>query len=113
MEALTLIPNYGIKPYRGDTEKLLSIAVAFTGAPHKHPSDPNKILLLNDPFSQQGFFFEFKAGDIVYAEEVTSLSKPDGSTQPMVRLWITKGVTALKIVPFQVQDMSKSLAGFF
>jgi inorganic pyrophosphatase len=112
MEALTVVAQYSIEPYRGSLEKLRQIAVTFTGAPHSSQT-PGKVLLLNDPGSQQAFFYEFRAEDILYAEERPSLSLPDGSTASMVRLWVKKGATALKIEPFHVQDTAAGLSDFF
>jgi len=37
---------------------------------------------------------------------------PDGSTASMVRLWVRKGATALKIEAFHVQDTAAGLSGF-
>ncbi len=111
MESMTLIARYQVEPYRATPEKLRQVAVAFTGSPRSDP-DPGKLLLLNDPFSQQAFFYEFRASDILYAEEAPSLVLADGSTMAMVRLWVRKGVTGLKIVPFHVQDTAAGLRDF-
>jgi inorganic pyrophosphatase len=108
-EPLELIARYQIEPYRSGPERLRQIAVAFTGAPRKHSRDSDKILLINDPFSQQGFVYEFRAMDLVYAEELPSLAMSDGSTVSMVRLWVRKGSKALKLVPFLVEDTAQHL----
>ena len=68
MEPLATISLHQIERYRGSKRKLEQMAVAFTGT-LKNPRDSGKILLLNDPFSKQGFLFEFRAADILYAEE--------------------------------------------
>ncbi len=112
MEITVLIDQFQVEPYRGGPDKLRHVAVCFTGSPHSS-SDSGKILLLNDPASQQAFFYEFRSADIVYAEEAPSLVQGDGSTLAMVRLWIRKGTTALKIVPFHVQDTGAGLRDFF
>ena len=112
MEALTVVARYALEPYRGSQEKLRQIAVCFTGSPHPSQSH-GKVLLLNDPGSQHAFFYEFRADDIVYAEEAPSLSLPDGSTAAMARLWVRKGSTALKIEPFHVQDTAGGLGEYF
>ena len=41
------------------------------------------------------------------------LALPDGSTASMVRLWVRKGSTALKIEPFHVQDTAGGLGDYF
>jgi hypothetical protein len=112
MEPTVLLSRYQIERYRGGHEKLRKIAVAFTGSP-RASNHPGKVLLLNDPGSQHSFFYEFLTGDIVYAEESPTLALPDGSTAAMVKLWIRKGVTALKIEPFHVQDTAPGLADYF
>jgi len=112
MEALTVVARYHIEPYRGSQEKLRQIAVRFTGSPHASHA-PGKVLLLNDPGSQHAFFYEFRAEDIVYAEEAPNLSLPDGSTASMARLWVRKGSTALKVEPFHVQDTAVGLSDYY
>ena len=111
METTTLMSRYQIEPYRGSFEKLRQIAVMFTGSP-RTSNTSGRILLLNDPGSQHSFFYEFRAEDILYAEEAVSLSLPDGTTAAQVRLWVKKGATALKIEPFHVQDTTGSLHEF-
>ncbi|HUJ73421.1 MAG TPA: inorganic pyrophosphatase Ppa [bacterium] len=108
MEQMTLIARYQVEPYRASLDKLRQIAVSFTGSPRSH-SDPGKVLLLNDPASQQAFFYEFRSADVLYAEEAPSLALEDGSTVSMVRLWVKKGATALRIIPFYVQDTARGL----
>lgn len=109
---LSIISRYQVERYRGDTQKLDQIAVSFTGS-IGNSHDPERVLLINDPFSQQSFFYEFRSADILYAEEQPSLSMPDGSTLTMARLWVKKGATALRIEPFHVHDTAHRLKGFF
>lgn len=112
MESLTVVGRYAIEPYRGSAEKLRQIAVRFAGSPRSSQA-PGKLLLMNDPGSQHAFFYEFRVEDILYVEEAPSLALPDGSTASMVRLWVRKGATALKIEPFHVQDTAAALHGFY
>ena len=112
MEPVSIISQYQIEPYHGSTEKLRQNAVMFTGSPRAGNSQ-GKILLLNDPGSSQSFFYEFRIADILYGEEAPNLSLPDGSTVAMVRLWVKKGSTALRITPFHVQDTASGLHDFF
>jgi len=112
METMTLIARYSaLEPYRGSPEKLRQVAVAFTGSPRGNP-DPGKVLLISDPFSQQAFVYEFRAPDIVYVEDAPGLVLGDGTMAAMVRLWVRKGATALKLVPFHVQDTAHALRDF-
>ena len=112
MEALTVLSQHQIEPYRGSLEILKQIAMPFTGSPRNSPS-PGKVLLLSDPASTHAFYYEFRGQDILYAEEAPNLSLSDGSTVAMIRLWVKKGVTALRIVPFHVQDTTLGLRDFF
>ncbi len=112
METQSLMSHYQIEPYRGSVKKLQQIAVAFTGSPQAS-RDAEKVLLLSDPLSQHAFFYEFRASDIIYVEECPSPAMPDGSAVSMIRVWIKKGTTALKIVPFHVQDTSSTIREFF
>ena len=112
-ETQDLVARYQIEPYRSGPEKLRQVAVSFSGSPRQHSRDPDKILLIVDPFSQQSFIYEFRTADVVYAEELPNVAMGDGSTASMVRLWVRKGVTGLKIVPFQVEDTAHHLAGLF
>jgi len=111
METMTLIERYSIAPYRGSPDKLRQVAVAFTGSPRANP-DPAKVLLISDPFSQQAFVYEFRAVDVVYVEEAPSLALADGSTAAMIRLWVRKGATALRLMPFHVQDTWHALRDY-
>ncbi|MDH4122139.1 MAG: inorganic pyrophosphatase Ppa [Deltaproteobacteria bacterium] len=104
LDILPLIPRRQLEVYRGNTEKLEALAVAFTGSPRQHPSDPSKVLLRSDPMSHQGFFYEFLVKDLMYAEELPSLAAPRGDMVPMVRLWVKKGAVGLRVAPFQVAD---------
>lgn len=108
----TLIAKYQIEPYRGGQKRLERIAVAFTGSPRGR-AEGEKVLLVNDPVSTHSFIYEFRNADVVYVEEAPNLALPDGSAISMVRVWIKKGATALKIEPFHVEDTSTHLQQLF
>lgn len=112
MESQSLMAQYQIEPYRGDPKRLRQIAVAFTGSLQKS-SGSGKVLLLNDPMSQQAFFYEFRTADIAFVEECPSIAMPDGTTVSMVRAWVKKGATALRIEPFHVQDTATAAQEYF
>ena len=112
MELQSLMAQYQIEPYRGDPKRLRQIAVAFTGSLQK-PGDTGKVLLLNDPLSQQAFFYEFRTVDIAFVEECPSITNSDGATVSMVRVWVKKGATALRIDPFHVQDTAAAVREYF
>ena len=111
MDALSVITEYEITPFRGSSERLRDLAVLFTGA-MRASGQPNKLLLLNDPASAQSFFYEFRAEDVLYVEESPNLVQPDGSMIPVVRLWVKKGALALRVEPFVVADTAQGLREF-
>ena len=111
MEAPALISRYQVGPYKGGNKKLDQVAIAFQGSP-RPSGDQDKVLLLSDPLSRQAMLYEFRSADIVYAEEVPSISMPNGTAMAMVRLWIKRGSTGLKIVPFVVEDTSINLSQY-
>lgn len=112
MEPLTIVAQFQLDTFKGKAERLTENAVAFTGSIGKS-SDQGKVLLVSDPFSQQGYFYEFRTEDILYAEEQPNISMPDGSSVQIIRLWIRKGATALRIEPFHVQNTAHRLKEFF
>ena len=112
MEPITVIGEFQLEPYRGSLDKLKQIAVQFVGSPRNSPAE-GKVLLLSDPGSTHAFYYEFRSVDILYGEEAPSLSLTDGSAVAMVRLWVKKGATALRIVPFHVQDTTQGLRDFY
>jgi hypothetical protein len=62
--------KFEIQTYRQpkDRKALRSTHVAFSGSPQRHPYDPEKIILVADPYSTHNFFYEFYKGDIAYVE---------------------------------------------
>jgi hypothetical protein len=78
--------------------------IAFSGAPRKHPHDPDKVILISDPYSSNTFYYEFRTDDITYVEELPSMVNLDGETITMVRLWIKKMSIAVRCTPFMVQE---------
>ena len=82
--------------------------VAFSGSPKKHPYDPDRIILVADPFSTNNLFYEFNKEDISYVEELTSLVTQDGETSPMVRIWVKKMSVGIRCTPFIVEDTGQN-----
>ena len=78
--------------------------VSFSGAPRKHPHDPEKIILILDPFSSNTVFFEFRLEDIAFAEDLGRLATESGESLIMARVWVKKGSLGLKIQPFEVDE---------
>lgn len=82
-------------------------AVAFTAAPRKHPFDEDKILLVQDPFSSDTMFYEFKIKDILQVDTVPSVGTEGGRNIKMARIWIRKGSLGMRYEPFEVDTPLK------
>ena len=78
--------------------------VAYAGTPRKHPHDPNKVILIVDPFSTNTFYYEFQTDDIAFAEELPSIVNLEGKTLTMIRLWIRKRSIGIRCTPFIVEE---------
>lgn len=98
--------SFAIEAYRQPTDPhvLSATHVPFTGSPQKHPLDLEKVLLVVDPFSSNTFYYEFRADDIGYAEELSSIVTLEGETANIARIWVKKGSIALRVTPFAVED---------
>ena len=79
--------------------------VAFSGSPQKHPYDSERVVLITDPFSSNFSFYEFKAKDISYAEELPNVVNLDGGTVPMARIWVRKKSLGVRCTPFVVEEI--------
>jgi inorganic pyrophosphatase len=80
------------------SDSLEKESTTFCGALRPH-YNPNMILLLTSPLESSSEVFEFRSEDIVYAEELSSLSKPNGVTIEQVRLWVRNGSPAMRMEP--------------
>ena len=78
--------------------------VSYSGSFRKHQYDPDKIILVVDPYSTNTFFYEFKIEDVSYIEELPNLVNIEGETLLMVRIWIKKMSVGIKSFPFIVED---------
>ena len=87
-----------------DFSMLRDSHIAFSGAPRKHPYDPDKVILIVDPYSTNTFYYEFRADDIAYVEELPSMVNLEGKSITMVRLWIKKISIGVRCTPFIVQE---------
>lgn len=77
----------------------------FSGSPLNHPHDPNKVILIPDPYSSFPFYYEFKSDDIAYAEKLPSIVTLKGETVTMVRFWVKKMSVAILCTPFRVEEI--------
>lgn len=89
-----------------DKEQLRQTHIAFTGTPQKHYYDPDKIILVTDPFSCNTFYYEFLTKDVSFVEEVGTTVNLDGEALPMMRLWVKRKSIAIRSTPFVVEDTS-------
>ena len=87
------------------SDSLEKESTPFCGALRPH-YNPNMILLLTSPLESSSEVFEFRSEDIVHAEELSSLSKPNGVTVEQVRLWVRNGSPAMRMEPVRVGNES-------
>lgn len=87
-----------------DKTQLRETHIAFTGTPQKHYYDPDKVILVTDPFSSNTFYYEFLAKDITYVEDVDTTVNMDGEALPIMRLWVKKKSIGVRCTPFVVAD---------
>jgi inorganic pyrophosphatase len=101
--------KFEIQAYRPpkDRKALRTTHVAFSGSPQRHPYDPDKIILVADPYSAHNFFFEFYKDDIAYVEELPNIVNLDGDTITMARVWIKKMSIGMRCSPFIVEDTGR------
>jgi hypothetical protein len=78
--------------------------VPFTGSPLKHPYDPQKIILVPDPYSSSPFYYEFKSNDITFAEKLPNIVNIEGKNIAMVRFWVKKMSLGMLCTPFLVEE---------
>lgn len=89
-----------------NTENLdKSNCISFSGSPRKHPYEQTRVILISDPFSEHTFFYEFNIKDIVFTEELSSISNLKGDSVTMVRIWVKKNSIALQCTPFVVDTL--------
>ena len=99
-------PKFELQHYEKpkNINELRKTHVAYSGSPQKHPYDPEKVLLVPDPYSSGTFFYEFRTDDISFVEDLVNLVDIDGETIHMVRVWVKKGSIAIRSTPFLVAD---------
>ncbi len=93
---------YELQVYRGEGN-LENEAMPFSGSLRQH-YNPNMVLLLINPASQHGMVYEFRLEDVLHAEEQPSITRPDGITVEIVRLWVKKGSVAMRMEPVFVNE---------
>ncbi len=99
-------PKFELQRYEKpkSLKELRKSHVPFSGSPQKHPYDPEKVLLVSDPYSSHTSYYEFRVDDISFVEDLVNIVDMDGDTIHMVRVWVKKGSIAINATPFLVED---------
>ena len=92
---------FEIQKRRVSSKTLEKDSTPFCGALRPH-SNPKMRLLLSSPLESRSDVFEFRSEDILYAEELSSLTKPNGVTVERVLLWVRNGSPAMRMEPLRV-----------
>lgn len=103
---IELKDNYEIQVYKKAKNMDKREHIPFSGSPQKHPYEHDKIILIADPFTRDTFYYEFRARDIGFAEELPSLTTIDGESVIMVRIWVKKQSVGIRCTPFIVDSLS-------
>ena len=98
--------NFNIQAYKRpkDLRDLWETHVSFSGSPRKHPHDPEKVVLVADPYSSHTSLYEFNTKDISYVEKLPNLVNLEGETITMTRVWVRKGSIGIRCTPFLAED---------
>jgi inorganic pyrophosphatase len=98
--------KFEVEAYRRpkNSKELRKTHVPFSGSPLKHPYDPEKVILVADPYSSHPFYYEFKSSDISYMEELPNIVDVEGETVTVVRIWVKKMSLGILCSPFVVED---------
>jgi inorganic pyrophosphatase len=64
------------------------------------------VLLRVRPIEAGGEIYEFRMEDILFAEELPSLSKPNGVAIEQTRIWVRRGSPAMRMQPMRVGEIS-------
>ena len=88
-----------------DARSLSKTHVPFTGAPRKHPLNPDQIILIPDPYNPKSTYLEFNRNDITHVEKLAHVTNIDGETVSMARIWVKKGGLAVQCTPFHVSTL--------
>ena len=65
------------------------------------------VLLRTNPLDHGSKIYEFRSEDVLFAQELTILSKPDGVTVEQTRIWIRRGSPAMCMKPMRVGETVK------
>ncbi|MCL2242865.1 MAG: hypothetical protein FWC03_00155 [Treponema sp.] len=104
---LEMLPLSGIAKYAKGQPK---DGVPFFGHPRAHPSEKNKLILVNDPLGPNPAVLEFLFEDVMFVEEIPSAVTESGEGVPMVKIWIRRGAVGMILEPFEVDDNTQFAA---
>lgn len=76
--------------------------VEFVGIPNRHQYSEDRMVLVCGTQGGVTTFYEFAVRDIDRIETIETVVAKDGRALPLVRLWVRKGVLALRYEPFVV-----------
>ncbi|MDD9302362.1 MAG: inorganic pyrophosphatase Ppa [Desulfobacter sp.] len=98
--------KFEIQAYGKDQNIDKNTHIPFSGSPRKHPYDPERFILVADPFTDNTFYYEFKIADIGFAEELPNMTNINGEAVPMARIWVVKQSVGIRSTPFVVDHIS-------
>jgi len=95
-----------IEKYKEPKDRLAIVRthVPFSGSLQKHPHEPQKLILVIDPYSTHISYLEFNQKDVHYLERLPSISNLQGETVNITRIWVKKGSIAVRRTPFLVDS---------
>ena len=96
-----------------DPSRLKREAVPYVGQAKQVSSSPGKVFLRLDSISSHGQMLEFNSSDIVFAEDVNTLTKKDGTAVQIIKLWVRKGSIGIRLEPFSVSDYAEVFSDRF
>lgn len=91
-----------------DIKNLLKSHVPFSGSPKKHPYNPKRVILISDPYFGSTPYYEFRAVDIGYVEELPNVVNLEGESVSMARIWVKRKSVGLQCMPFLVEDTTNT-----
>ena len=86
----------------GSSEEYKKTCKSFLGSPRKHPSDPQRIILVTQVLEKQRVFLEFKKSDICHVDEAQTVTTEEGESINLVTLWLAKESIGIELRPFKV-----------
>ena len=78
-------------------------AIPFSGS-LRHHYNPSMMILITHPLESSSMVYEFRVDDVLYAEELSSLTNPNGVSIERIKLWIRKGSPAMKMKPILILE---------